>query len=214
VTLALVVLRLAAIPIVMPALNLVPNFNHVYRLYGGWSFALDDYIHEGLMGFLNLPQWKLIDDVVDPYTYIKRYTMPKLIIAATGDEFFAPDSERWWWADLPGPKLLSMVANAEHSLASGIIDVATAIAAFVHLNVENKPLPDYSWTLTRSNGTAVSGHPAHIEVNVGAASRPYLKSVQSWKATTISTTKVFCVALAACAYVQSASCFLFSATFV
>jgi PhoPQ-activated pathogenicity-related protein len=30
-----------AVPIVMPIANMVPNINHQYEVYGGWSFALD-----------------------------------------------------------------------------------------------------------------------------------------------------------------------------
>ena len=35
-------------------------------------------------------EWKAMNDVVDPITYNDRYTMPKYIVAATGDEFFPP----------------------------------------------------------------------------------------------------------------------------
>jgi PhoPQ-activated pathogenicity-related protein len=50
----------AAAPIVMPIANMVPNLNHQYNVYGGWSFALDDYRDEGLMGFLNTPPWQKV----------------------------------------------------------------------------------------------------------------------------------------------------------
>jgi len=180
---------MAALPIVMPIANMVPNLNHQYELYGGFSFALDPYRNEGLMGFLNTNVWLKMGDSIDPLTYFSRYTMPKMVISATGDEFFAPDSPQFFWDKLPGPKLLNVVPNAEHSLATGIIDVLEGAVALSHLVNENLPLPAYTWTSVKSNGTSVSGYPAQITATIDANALPYLVDVQMWKATTTGTTK-------------------------
>jgi PhoPQ-activated pathogenicity-related protein len=74
----------------MQILNIVPNMNHHYQAYGGWSFALDDYLEMGLMAYLNSPLFLDLAAVVDPWTYKDRLTMPKLIMTACGDEFFLP----------------------------------------------------------------------------------------------------------------------------
>ena len=62
---------------------------------------MDDYAHEGVIGFIDLPEWKQLEAIVDPLTYVDRYTMPKFVITATGDEFFPPDSPQFWWDKLP-----------------------------------------------------------------------------------------------------------------
>eukprot|EP01087_Luapelamoeba_hula_P008307 TRINITY_DN2073_c0_g1_i1.p1 TRINITY_DN2073_c0_g1~~TRINITY_DN2073_c0_g1_i1.p1 ORF type:complete len:299 (+),score=41.53 TRINITY_DN2073_c0_g1_i1:43-939(+) len=58
---------LAMIPMVMPILNMIPNMNHHYQAYGGWSFALDPYLDQGLMAYLNTPVFKQLVDSIDPY---------------------------------------------------------------------------------------------------------------------------------------------------
>jgi len=146
----------ALVPIVIPILNIVPNIGHQYRAYGGWSFALDDYLSMGVMSWLNEPQFKALAAVVDPYSYLDRLTMPKYAICATGDEFFLPDSPQFFWDDLPGEKHLRMVPNAEHSLIGHALDISFAVIAFYRRVVHNKPLPRYSWTMEKANDTEAS----------------------------------------------------------
>lgn len=97
---------------------------------GGWSFALDDYLSMHLMSYLNQPVFQQMADIIDPYAYIDRLTMPKYIICSTGgmfsfcsirmqvtdplpDEFFLPDSPSFFYNKLKGEKHLYMVPNAE-----------------------------------------------------------------------------------------------------
>jgi PhoPQ-activated pathogenicity-related protein len=48
--------RVAAIvPMVMPILNIMPNMNHHFQAYNGWSFALSDYIEEDIMAYMYSP---------------------------------------------------------------------------------------------------------------------------------------------------------------
>ena len=58
---------------------------HQYQAYGGWSFALDDYLQFGIMGYLNAPVFKELAAIVDPFSYIDRLTMPLYMVCATGN---------------------------------------------------------------------------------------------------------------------------------
>eukprot|EP01087_Luapelamoeba_hula_P008771 TRINITY_DN2216_c0_g2_i1.p1 TRINITY_DN2216_c0_g2~~TRINITY_DN2216_c0_g2_i1.p1 ORF type:complete len:502 (-),score=51.58 TRINITY_DN2216_c0_g2_i1:46-1551(-) len=169
---------IAMIPMVMPILNIVPNMNHHYQAYGGWSFALNDYLNEGLMAYLNKPQFLAMAAVNDPFSYRDRMTMPKLIITACGDEFFLPDSPQFFIRQLPGETFLDLIPNAEHSLSTGIIDVGESISTFYQLIISNTPRPQYTYALKKSNTTA------SITVSTFGGQKP--KLVQKWAATTLS----------------------------
>jgi len=166
----------AIVPMVMPILNIVPNMNHHYQAYGGWSFALNDYLELHLMRLLNDPVFLKMAAVVDPWTYRDRLTMPKFILTAAGDEFFLPDSPQFFMDGLPGDKYLNVIPDAEHSLATAYFDVATSIAAFYYTVITNNPRPKYTYKIFKSNVTA------RIEVMVSDTPT----SVKMWYARTIN----------------------------
>jgi len=59
--------------------------------------------------------------IVEPLEYRDRLTMPKLIVNASGDQFFLPDSSRFYFDRLPGVKYLRCVPNADHSLKNSYV---------------------------------------------------------------------------------------------
>ena len=83
-------------------------------------------------------------DIVEPYSYRDRFTMPKLIINAAGDQFFLPDSSRFYFDDLPGENHLLYEANADQSLKG--TDVNQSIEAFYQSIVEAGKRPKVDWT--------------------------------------------------------------------
>ncbi|TWT87460.1 PhoPQ-activated pathogenicity-related protein [Pseudobythopirellula maris] len=137
--------RVAAVaPIVIDVLNIAPSMEHHHASYGFWSEALGDYESHGLADRLDSPDSAAIRAIVDPYAYRDRYTMPKCLINASGDEFFLPDSSRFYFDDLPGEKHLSYTPNCGHSLAgSNALDALVAFHASV---VHGLQRPTVSWT--------------------------------------------------------------------
>jgi PhoPQ-activated pathogenicity-related protein len=100
--------------------------------------------------------------IIDPYSYMSRLNIPKYLICATGDEFFLPDSPLFFYDELPGQNHLRMVPNAEHSLLGHQLDVTYAAASYYHRVISSTPLPEFTWSITKSNGT--QGEPATITV--------------------------------------------------
>jgi PhoPQ-activated pathogenicity-related protein len=131
-------------PMVIDLLNVVPSFQHHYRVYGFWSPAVKDYFDEHLMEELGNSRFKELMDLVEPYSYRDRFTMPKLIINAAGDQFFLPDSSRFYFDDLLGEKHLLYEANADYSLKG--TDVNQSIAAFYQSIVDSGKRPKVDWT--------------------------------------------------------------------
>ena len=85
-----------------------------------------------------------LHQVVDPFHYRGRLTLPKYIVNGSGDQFFLPDSSQFYYDQLKGEKLLRYVPNADHSLKN--TDAVQSIAAFYSLITTNQPRPEYSWT--------------------------------------------------------------------
>eukprot|EP00051_Salpingoeca_urceolata_P020759 m.315662 g.315662 ORF g.315662 m.315662 type:complete len:599 (-) comp19677_c5_seq3:2185-3981(-) len=135
----------AIIPIVMDLLNYKPNIHHFYRAFGGWTFAFSDYYALNFTQDIDHPNMQPMFDVIDPFQYKDRLTMPKLVIDSGGDEFFMPDDNWYWWDDMVGELHLLMVQNAEHSMATGIPEVIPGAASFAHGVLSGTPRPEMSW---------------------------------------------------------------------
>ncbi len=160
----------AIIPMVIDLLNVIPSFNHHYRCYGFWSPAVKDYWDLGLMDQLNTPGYRKMMSIVDPFSYRKRYTMPKLIINAAGDPFFVPDSSRFYFNQLPGEKYLRYMPNADHSLDG--TDVDENVTAFYLSIIDNLKRPQFRWKFEHNGDILVTTKDKPLAVNLWQATNP------------------------------------------
>ncbi|MCB0632107.1 MAG: PhoPQ-activated pathogenicity-related family protein [Saprospiraceae bacterium] len=136
--------RVVAIaPIVIDLLNVVPSFQHHWRAYGFWAPAVGDYDREGIMDWTGTPEYDRLLALTEPYSFRDRYDIPKLILNATGDQFFLPDSWQFYWKDLPGEKHLRYVPNSEHSMRE--TDAVQTLLAFYQDILSDTPRPDFDW---------------------------------------------------------------------
>lgn len=142
------------VPIVLDAINFVEFSHHQWKSYNGWSFALSDYTDMDIMSRLDTPEMLMLQQMEDPYFYIERLTMPKLIVNAVMDEFQQPDDEQFWWSDMPSPKHFMMVPNAEHSMATGILEAVPDITSWLryHLLGEGAKVPTFDWVIDNNTG--------------------------------------------------------------
>jgi PhoPQ-activated pathogenicity-related protein len=163
--------RVAAIaPIVIDLLNIDVSMRNHHGVYGFWSPALDDYVEFGLPDRRDDPEYQQLLALVDPYSYRERLTMPKCIINASGDEFFTPDSSRFYFDDLPGEKLLSYQPNAGHSLeGSKVLETLTAFFTSV---VRDLPRPKVDWELTDEKAWRVTCAPTPKRAMLWQANNP------------------------------------------
>jgi PhoPQ-activated pathogenicity-related protein len=160
----------AIIPLVIDLLNLEASFRHHFGAYGFWAPAIESYVEMGIPDWFGTPEMRRLREIVDPYEYRDRLTMPKLIINATGDQFFVPDSSRFYFDDLPGEKHLRYVPNADHSLRE--TDVDESVAAFYRSIVNGAPRPEFTWTFEPDGS---------IRVRPGGSVVP--SDVRLWQAT-------------------------------
>ena len=162
--------RVVAIaPIVIDMLNVVPSFQHHWEAYGFYAPAVGDYVRHGIMEWQDTDEYHALTRIVEPYEYRDRLTLPKLMINATGDQFFLPDSHRFFFDELKGPKYVRYVPNADHSLDD--TDVTETLAAWQYAISNHKPLPQFDWNVDWKRG----------EINVQLKDRP--REILLWQAT-------------------------------
>lgn len=143
---------------------------HHYAAYGFWSPAVGDYVRHGIMDWMGTPEFKALSQIEDPYAYRHRFTQPKLIVNASGDQFFLPDSSQFYFHELPGPKYLRYVPNADHSLKGS--DAWQTVQAFYEAVRLNKPLPRFDWTFPGDNAIQVRATDPPQAVTLWQATNP------------------------------------------
>lgn len=160
----------AIVPMVIDVLNVVPSFEHHYRVYGFWANSVKDYANEGLMDQFNTSRYRDLMKIEDPYSYRSRFTMPKLLIFASGDQFFLPDSSQFYFSQLPGEKHLLYEPNTDHSLRG-----STAygdLTAFYLSILRHTKRPNLSWHLDRKGTLRVTTDAEPLKVELWQATNP------------------------------------------
>jgi len=132
-------------PVVIDVLNTVPSFQHHYKSYGAWSPAVQDYVDFDIMDWMGTKEFEKLLDIVEPYEFIKLYEQPKLVINGTIDEFFLPDSWKFYWKDLPEEKYLQYVPNGNHGL-KGSYATRNIFSFYYHL-INDLPIPKLEWEI-------------------------------------------------------------------
>lgn len=138
------------IPIAIDVLNSEAQLPHHLETFGDYSTpskAATDFLKE-----LKLPRGKNLIRMVDPYSYRKQLTLPKLIVSATNDDFFTTDALNLYWNGLTGPKWILYLSNANHVQADADPRINTTAFAFVRAIAMNKLLPTLSWEFKQTKG--------------------------------------------------------------
>jgi PhoPQ-activated pathogenicity-related protein len=97
------------------------------------------------MDWLGTPQLEALLGIEDPYSYRRRLVVPKLIVNATGDQFFTPDSSQFYFDGLVGEKHLRYIPNTDHSLNGVAVNAVHTGLAFVDSIIAATPRPKYDW---------------------------------------------------------------------
>jgi hypothetical protein len=161
---------IAIAPAVIDMLNVEPSFVHHWRAYGAWSEAVKDYVQQGIMDWMGTPQFKALMKIEEPYEYRDRLTLPKFLLNASGDQFFLPDSSRFYFDDLRGETNLRYVPNASHSLDK--TDALESVQAFYASVVAGTPRPVVKWTFERDGSIKVVTHERPDNVLLWQATNP------------------------------------------
>jgi PhoPQ-activated pathogenicity-related protein len=160
----------AIVPIVIDVVNVRPSMINHYSAYGFWAQAVGDYTRHRVMDRIDTPGMNNLLRLLDPYFYRDRLTMPKYVVNAGGDQYFTPDSSKFYFDDLPGPKYLRYVPNGDHSLRG--TDAGDSILAFYRAVVNGLALPKFSWKMQADGSIQVQTETKPQEVNLWQATNP------------------------------------------
>ena len=180
------------VPMVYDNLNLPVQMPHQIRTWGRYSEMIDDYTQHGLQDRLKTPEGKHLGEIVDPWTYRDRITMPKLIVNGTNDPYWTQDALNLYWDDIKSPKYVLYVPNAGH----GLKDMGRVIAsssAFTRAIASGSELPKLTWKYTTREGAQrlkVTVNPAAAKANLWMAqsdTKDFRKA--TWESIPMNVTK-------------------------
>ncbi|CAI7899240.1 unnamed protein product, partial [Closterium sp. NIES-53] len=126
-------------------INFQPNMQHLLDSLGAVPILGRFYADYNLTHMLHSPQMRHIMSYTDPYFFRDRLTMPKLLIAASNDEFFSMDDSYFYFNDLPAPTLFKIVANLDHmviQMSQWAYDASLSVfSSLLHINSSCASLP-------------------------------------------------------------------------
>ena len=157
-------------PVVIDVLNIEESLKAHYRSYGFFARAVGNYTNEHIPEWIGTPESRKLMQIEDPWEYRARYTMPKLVVTATGDQFFPVDSAQFYFDGLPGPKYIRSVPNADHGLKNS--DVWFGVLAFYQALLNGESLPRLSWKHTGPGVVEATAEPEPLEVRLWTATNP------------------------------------------
>ena len=142
---------IAIAPMVIDMLNMAPQMKHQLAAWGDYSHMIHDYTERGLQEHLASKGGKALRAIVDPYSYRKVLTQPKLIMLGTNDPYWPLDALNLYWDGLSGQKHVLYVPNNGHGL-SDLVRVAGSLAALHHHAANGTSMPKLAWKLAQANG--------------------------------------------------------------
>lgn len=149
--------RVAAIaPMVIDMLNMPVSMNYQVKVWKDYSIQIEDYVKLGIVQDTTSESAAAITTMIDPYSYRKKLTMPKMIIMGTNDEYWPIDNIKNYYDSIPGQNLIHYIPNVGHSMGDKK-EAMSSLSAFFGLTLTGKVYPVCSWkTTVSSKGVKVS----------------------------------------------------------
>jgi PhoPQ-activated pathogenicity-related protein len=137
-------------PMVIDTLNMNVQMDYQLECWDAYSLQIEDYTRKGIQKRMDEPEGKRLLQMVDPYSYRDKVTMPKLVFIGTNDPYWPVDAVKKYWEDIPGEKYIHYVPNTGHGLGDGL-QAVTALASFFAICAEKKSHPELSWTIENND---------------------------------------------------------------
>jgi PhoPQ-activated pathogenicity-related protein len=133
-------------PMVIDMLNMPVTLDYQKQLYGEYSEEIQDYVNLEIPQAIHSEFGNAVVQMIDPYSYREKLTIPKMIIMGTNDPYWTVDAVKHYINDIPGHNLLHYVPNAGHGLGDKI-QAFGALSAFFALMLDKADYPVCEWKL-------------------------------------------------------------------
>ncbi|HEY9199953.1 MAG TPA: PhoPQ-activated protein PqaA family protein [Gammaproteobacteria bacterium] len=184
----------AIAPGVIDFLNIASSLEHHYRSYGYFSEAVSSYQALGILDKLRSPEFRDLSKVIDPYAYRDLLTMPKFMLNSSGDQFFLPDSSRFYFDELKGETHIRFAPNTDHSLTNsqtGVLDSLYSLLGWYQSILYGLPRPVIDWQVDNNAlvaTTSISPLAVKVWTATNDSERDFRKDTigEAWTSTLVS----------------------------
>jgi PhoPQ-activated pathogenicity-related protein len=143
--------RVTAIaPMVIDMLNMPVSMNYQIKVWKDYSIQIEDYVKLGLVQDLGTSGSNDLTTMIDPYSYRKALTMPKMIVMGTNDEYWPIDNIKNYYDSIPGQNLIHYVPNVGHGLGDGK-EAMTTLSSFFGLTMSKSSYPVCIWKSSQTD---------------------------------------------------------------
>jgi PhoPQ-activated pathogenicity-related protein len=138
-------------PMVIDVLNMPVNIDYQKVVWGDYSIEIEDYVKLGIAQQLGTPGGNDLVKMIDPYSYRKSLTMPKMIFMGTNDPYWPVDAVKNYIDSIPGDNHICYTPNAGHDLGGGKKALGT-LSAFVGTTITDGKYPVCDYLISEDNG--------------------------------------------------------------
>ncbi len=158
-------------PMVIDMLNMPATLDYQYKTYGEYSIQIEDYTKLGIPQSTDTEDGRALTTMIDPYSYRKKLTVPKIIFIGTNDEYWTVDAIKHYYDQIPGKNMIHYVPNAGHDLGGGK-QAFEALNGFFATTLTGKEYPVSTWT--------TKAVPGGVELNIDAPKQDFVEAIIWW----------------------------------
>jgi PhoPQ-activated pathogenicity-related protein len=138
-------------PMVIDILNMPVNLDYQIKAWHEYSIQIEDYVKLGIPQQARSESGMAINRMVDPYSYRKLLTIPKMIFMGTNDEYWVVDAIKNYYDSIPGRNMIMYSPNVGHNLGGGK-EAFNSLSAFFGFTLARQEYPACSWSAAVKKG--------------------------------------------------------------
>lgn len=144
-------------PMVYDNLDLPAQMHQQVEYFGKYSEKISSYTNRDIQNALATASGQGLAQIVDPWAYRSRITMPKLIINGANDPYWTVDSLNLYWDSLIGRKSVIYFPNGGHDLGmrtdvGNIARLVSGLTAFTRSIASGSAFPELKWKYQTGKG--------------------------------------------------------------